>query len=223
MLYQHPNFDHFSSMPKCRFVPAPADSVLPDGFMCTTNLPTYVHIEKGWVLAKKPRMDSHLVWVPEEEMVYTKEFRCIRKGDLVAVAEAEDGTEGVLVWEHAFAKEESAEEAFGFMRSDVSREKPIDYESILELFRKNRGKNGYIIWVIGPALVHARGREAMKWMINNDYVHAVLTGKALSRQREQQNHHISLRFSYRNGTCKALAYAPYRKISTFDFIRSQIG
>ena len=180
MSYQHPNFDRFLEMPKCRFAPAPADGVLPDGFMCTTNFPTYVYVENGWILAKNPRMDSHLVWVPEEKTVYTREFRCIRKGDQIAIAEAEDGTEGVLVWEHAFAKEAEKKEAFGFMRSAVSREKPIDYSAILDTFRKNRGDKGYIIWVIGPALVHARGREAMEWMINNGYAHAVLTGNAVA-------------------------------------------
>jgi len=180
MPYQHPNFDRFSAMPKCTFIPAPEDHVLPDGFMCTTNFPTYVHTEQGWMLAKNPRMDSHLVWVPEEETVYTKEFRCIRKGDRVAVAEAEDGTEGVLVWEHAFQQEIEEEEAFGFMRSEVSREKPIDYSAILDTFRRNRDEKGYIIWVIGPALVHARGREAMEWIIKNGYAHAVLTGNAVA-------------------------------------------
>jgi len=66
------------------------------------------------------------------------------------------------------------------MRSEVSREKPIDYTAILREFRKNKGNNGYIIWVIGPALVHARGREAMEWMINHGYAHAVLTGNAVA-------------------------------------------
>ena len=181
MKYQHPNFDRFSAMPLCEFLPAPADSVLPDGFMCTTNFPTYVHTSAGWLLASHPRMDAHLVWNPQSKMVETKEFRTIRKGELVAIASAEDGSEGVLVWEKGFAQNKAhSAEAFGFMRSEVSREKPIDYSAILREFRKNQGENGYIIWVIGPALVHARGREAMEWMINNGYAHAVLTGNAVA-------------------------------------------
>ena len=181
MQYQEPNFDLLSDFPQCSFEQAPKDCVLPEGFMCTTNFPTYVHTSKGWMLAQQPRMDAHLVWVPEEQKVYTREFRCIRKGDWVAVAEKEDGSEGVFVWEHGFPSEqEESEEAFGFMRSEVSREKPIDYTAILREFRKNKGENGYIIWVIGPALVHARGREAMEWMVNHGYAHAVLTGNAVA-------------------------------------------
>jgi lysine-ketoglutarate reductase/saccharopine dehydrogenase-like protein (TIGR00300 family) len=181
MNYQHPNFDRFSTMPLCSFAPAPADTILPNGFMCTTNFPTYVHTEEGWLLADQPRMDAHLIWDSQEKKVYTKEFRTIKKGELVAIASVEDGTEGVLVWEKGFAsEEEESEEAFGFMRSDVSREKPINYSSILQEFRKNRRDEGYIIWVIGPALVHARGREAMEWMIHNGYAHAILTGNAVA-------------------------------------------
>ena len=40
--------------------------------------------------------------------------------------------------------------------------------------------DGYIIWVIGPALVHARGREAMEWLIRHGYAHCVLAGNAVA-------------------------------------------
>ena len=49
-------------------------------------------------------------------------------------------------------------EAFSFMASEVSREKPVNYEAIFDKFVENRGASGFILWVIGPALVHARGR-----------------------------------------------------------------
>ena len=181
MRYKEPDFDRLKDFPLCQFVAAPADCVLPDGFMCTTNFPTYVHTAHGWILAQQPRMDAHLIWNEENNTVVTKEFRCISKGDLVAVAQKEDGSEGVFVWEHAFSSEEKeSEEGFSFMRSEVSREKPIDYDAILEAFRENSGDKGHIIWVIGPALVHARGRGAMEWLIQNDYVHSVLTGNAVA-------------------------------------------
>jgi hypothetical protein len=44
---------------------------------------------------------------------------------------------------------------------------------------QNRGTLGRIVWVIGPALVHARGREALVWMIRNGFAHAILTGNAV--------------------------------------------
>ena len=38
---------------------------------------------------------------------------------------------------------------------------------------------GTILWVIGPALVHARGRIAMEWLIHNGYCHGLITGNAV--------------------------------------------
>jgi hypothetical protein len=183
-MYREPDFSKpsLAAAPECRFVPAPADTVLPDGFMSTTNFPTYVKIGGRWRMPERPRMDSHLVWDPAAERLAVQEFRLIRQGDLVAVATAEDGSEGVLVWDRGFLGETDdthVEEAFAFMSSEVSREKPVNYEAIFREFVKNRGANGTILWVIGPALVHARGRIAMEWLIHNGYCHGLITGNAV--------------------------------------------
>lgn len=183
MSYRHPDFAALglSGAPECRFEPAPQDQTLPDGFMSTTNFPTYVHVGGDWRMPEMPRMDSHLIWDPTTGRLQVKEFRLVKKGDLVAVATAEDGSEGVLVWTRGFEDESDVTgvEAFSFMASEVSREKPVNYEAIFDLFRENRAHQGYILWVIGPALVHARGREAMEWVIRNGYAHCVLTGNAV--------------------------------------------
>ena len=100
----------------------------------------------------------------------------------MAVAVAEDGSEGVLVWDRGFLAEVDdtlIPEAFAFMSSEVSREKPVNYDAIFREFVKNRGPKGYILWVIGPALVHARGRIAMEWLIHNGYCHGLITGNAV--------------------------------------------
>lgn len=183
-MYREPDFSkpHLASAPECRFEPAPADTVLPDGFMSTTNHPTYVKVGGRWRMPERPRMDSHLVWEPESERLLIKEFRLVRKGDLVAVATAEDGSEGVLVWDRGFRDEvddTELPEAFAFMSSEVSREKPVNYDAIFREFMENRGDKGYILWVIGPALVHARGRIAMEWLIHNGFCHGLITGNAV--------------------------------------------
>ncbi|HTG32952.1 MAG TPA: hypothetical protein VLB76_08460 [Thermoanaerobaculia bacterium] len=183
-MYREPNFSKpsLANAPECRFEPAPADTVLPDGFMSTTNFPTYVKVGGKWRMPERPRMDSHLVWDPATERLAVKEFRLVGKGDLVAVATSEDGSEGVLVWDRGFLAEVDdtlAPEAFAFMSSEVSREKPVNYDAIFREFIKNRGPKGYILWVIGPALVHARGRIAMEWLIHNGYCHGLITGNAV--------------------------------------------
>lgn len=95
-MYREPDFTQLqlASAPDCRFEPAPADGVLPDGFMSTTNHPTYVKVTGRWRMPERPRMDSHLVYDPGEDTLVVKEFRLIRQGDLVAVAMAENGSEG---------------------------------------------------------------------------------------------------------------------------------
>jgi lysine-ketoglutarate reductase/saccharopine dehydrogenase-like protein (TIGR00300 family) len=182
-MYREPDLSlpHFAAAPDCRFTPAPADTVLPDGFMSTTNHPTYVKIAGRWRMPERPRMDSHLVWDPASERLIVKEFRLVRQGDLVATVRAEDGSEGVLVWDRGFADEvdATAAEAFSFMSSEVSREKPVNYDAILKEFERNRGDDGYILWVIGPALVHARGRQAMEWMIHHGFCHGLISGNAV--------------------------------------------
>lgn len=180
MTYCAPDFTslRLDNVPDCPFSVAPKKATLPDGFTSTTNFPTYVKINGTWRLPETPRMDSHLVYDPNTDRLIIKEFRLIEEGDLVAVAQHEDGSDGVFVWTKGFETKTTDEEAFSFMSSEVSREKPVDYGAIIQAFKDN--KEGYIIWVIGPALVHARGREAMEWLISNGYAHCVLAGNAVA-------------------------------------------
>jgi len=133
-------------------------------------------------MPERPRMDSHLVYDREADTLAVKEFRLIQKDDAVAVAVAEDGSEGVFVWDRGFVDlvdDTHEAEAFAFMASEVSREKPVNYEAIFREFLVNRGAGGFILWVIGPALVHARGRVAMEWMIHHGFCHGLVSGNAV--------------------------------------------
>jgi lysine-ketoglutarate reductase/saccharopine dehydrogenase-like protein (TIGR00300 family) len=169
-----------ANAPAARTVPAEADGVLPDGFFATTNLPTYVKGADGaWTLPREPRMDGCLVrdaagtwWV--------REGRRVKKGDLVVVGLAEDGREGVLVHAHGFEAAGAARGDFHFMSSQVSREKPIDYRLIARMLVEERERQGRVIWVTGPALVHSRARDNMVWFIRNGFVQALLAGNAVA-------------------------------------------
>src|SRR5687767_15186889 len=83
----------FAGAPEARFAPLPADGVLPEGFFSTSNLPTYVHVGGRWVAPTRPRMDC--VVVKRGDGLETVEPRRLEVGDLVAMGEAEDGTEGI--------------------------------------------------------------------------------------------------------------------------------
>lgn len=178
--FTHPDFSspRFAAAPDARFVPAPADGVLPEGFFSTTNLPTYVKVAGTWRLPREPRMDSALV-LDERGELWVREGRRVRAGERVAVGAAEDGSDGIFVYSTAFLGE-AAEGEFKFMTSDVSREKPIDYALMARVLIDERERGGYPIWVAGPALVHSRARSDMVWFIEQGFVGAFLAGNAVA-------------------------------------------
>ena len=179
MIIAPPNFNtpELTSAPDARFVTAPADGVFPENFFPTTNLPTYVKLKGQWRMPREPRMDGGLVLDGKNEL-WVREGRRVRKGQLVAVGTAEDGTEGVLVHSASFFGD--AEGGFNFMSSEVSRERPIDYAQMAKLLVEERARGGYPIWVTGPALVHSRARNDMSWFVMNGFVGALLAGNAVA-------------------------------------------
>ena len=168
----------FANFPDARFVPAPADGVLPDGFFSTTNLPTFARVKGTWIAPREPRMDSGLMLDPGGTL-WVREGRRIKRGDLVAVAEKEDGSQGIFVQMH-MVPHGADPDAFAFMSSEVSREKPIDYAHMARLLIDEKERGGYPVWVTGPALVHSRARNDMSWFIQNGYVGALLAGNAVA-------------------------------------------
>ena len=168
----------FANFPDARFLAAPADGVLPDGFFSTTNLPTFVRLHGEWVAPREPRMDSGLV-LDRNGVVWVREGRRIERGDLVAVGEKEDGSQGIYV-QTQLVPAGPHDDAFAFMSSEVSREKPIDYALMATLLIEQKEHGGYPIWVTGPALVHSRARTDMSWFIANGYVGALLAGNAVA-------------------------------------------
>ena len=168
-----------SGAPDARFTPAPADGVLPDGFFATTNLPTYVKLPSGWRRPRLPRMDCVIVQTTGDDLV-TTEPRRVRKADKVAVGAAEDGSEGIFVHVEGFLGGTHSPNEFRFMATEVSRERPVDYSVLAQLLGEEKERGGMVLWVIGPALVHARAREDMIWFIDNGYVHVLLGGNAVA-------------------------------------------
>ena len=178
--FSPPDFSdpRFAAFPDARFVPAPADGVLPDGFFSTTNLPTFVRVDGTWVAPREPRMASAII-KDRDGVLWVREGRRLAKGDLVAVGDKEDGTDGIFVQTHMVPHGADAD-AFAFMSSEVSREKPIDYAHMARLLIEEKERGGYPVWVTGPALVHSRARADMSWFIANGYVGALLAGNAVA-------------------------------------------
>src|SRR5882724_13678934 len=146
----------FAGAPAARFEPLPADGVLPEGFFSTSNLPTYLHVDGRWIAPTRPRMDC--VVVKRGGDLETIEPRRLGKGELVAMGEAEDGTEGIVVHAQGFLGGCHGPNEFRFMSTEVSRERPVNYEELAARLGEEKRRNGYLVWVVGPALVHSRAR-----------------------------------------------------------------
>ncbi len=178
--YSEPDFTKapFRDAPEARFEPMPADGVLPEGFFSTSNLPTYVRVGGRWITPSRPRMDCVIVRRPDG--LEAIEPRRLRKGDAIVMGEAEDGTEGVVVYTEGFLGGSHSANEFQFMGTEVSREKPVNYEELAERLEAERRAGGYVVWVAGPALVHSRARNDFEWFIRNGYVQAALMGNAVA-------------------------------------------
>jgi lysine-ketoglutarate reductase/saccharopine dehydrogenase-like protein (TIGR00300 family) len=181
--YRRPDFDQprLQEAPEARFQPAPADGVLPEGFFSTTNLPTYVKLDGEWRLPRLPRMDSAIVRDPDG-WPRVVEARYVKAGEEVAMGLAEDGSEGILVDAIGLLGHHQAEgeDEFKFMSSDVSREKPTDYAEMARLLVHERERGGHVVWVVGPAVLHSRGRDSLRWFIEHGFVHVLFGGNAVA-------------------------------------------
>lgn len=179
--YRPPDFTSgpLRDAPDATFVPMPSDGVLPDGFFSTTNLPTYVRVQGQWHRPSAPRMDCVIALEPSGRLV-AREPRQLSRGTPVAMGEAEDGSQGIYVHTEGFLGGTHSANEFRFMAAPVSRERPVDYRHLARLLTEERKRGGYIVWVAGPALVHARAREDLIWFIEHGFVSAFLGGNAIA-------------------------------------------
>ncbi|MBX7115929.1 MAG: hypothetical protein K1X64_16490 [Myxococcaceae bacterium] len=177
-VYQPPDFTPLAAVPDARFAPAPANGVLPDGFFSTSNLPTFVKRNGRWSMPAAPRMDGVLVLRGSE--LITVEARAVRAGEQVAVAEHEDGSQGIFVHHGAFTSPGASGPGFRFMSTPVSREKPMQYAALAQALKTQRAHGGYLVWSFGPAVVHSRARQDVQWLIENGFVQAMLGGNAVA-------------------------------------------
>ncbi|HEU5357928.1 MAG TPA: hypothetical protein VFU45_02320 [Gemmatimonadales bacterium] len=178
--YKLPDFTRppLATAPEATFAPLPSDGVLPEGFFSTSNLPTYVKVGGKWLAPSRPRMDG--VIVRRGDAIETTEPRSLKRGDQVAMGMAEDGSEGIFVHTDGFLAGAHGANEFRFMSTEVSRERPVNYEELASRIGEEARGGGYLIWVAGPALVHSRARADFEWFIRNGYVQAVMAGNAVA-------------------------------------------
>ena len=177
--YFPPDLSALSGAPEVKLCPAPADGVAPEGYHAMSIFPEYFKIGGTWHLASESRMDCVAVW--EDGRVAVREFRRLRRGDLVAVGRTEQGEKGILVHPDGFREQRREGDLFAF-RQGRSRETAFsrDYDELYELLRHERD-HGKVVWVMGPAFAFDHdARDAFARLVEGGYVHAVLAGNALA-------------------------------------------
>ena len=179
--YTAPDFSEelFVNAPEARIEPAPRDAVAPEGYHAMSIYPEYFHIDGKWLLAEESRMDCVAVY--ENGRVYVREFRLLKKGDLVICGRTEDASDGIFVWPYGFESREKLQETFAF-RQGRSRETAFsrDYDEIYQLLKYEK-EHGNILWVLGPAFAFdSDSREAFSKIIAGGYCDALLAGNALA-------------------------------------------
>lgn len=180
--YSEPNFskEPFKNAPSIKTVSVEIEGVAPDNYHATTIFPEYFKIDEHWVLAKDSRMDCVVV-VDENNEIETKEFRRLNIGDKVVIGRTEDASDGIYVHTGGFKDYEGTSEIFAF-RTGRSRETSYsrDYDSLYDLLKYEKD-NGYIVWVLGPAVVFdSDSRKAMVSLIEHGFVDVVFAGNALA-------------------------------------------
>lgn len=179
--YNKPNFneDIFKKSENAEFKKASADGILPDEFHATSIFPEYIKIDDDWKLIKKSRMDCCIVVKDGEP--FAVEQRNIKKDDLIVLGRKDDATLGIYLHATGFLDKEKGFDDFAF-RTSRTRETSysMDYDSLYDLLKYEKD-NGYIVWVLGPAVAFDYdSRYAMQKLIENGYVEHILAGNALA-------------------------------------------
>ncbi len=164
----------------CRIDRAPADGVLPDDFYATTHLPTQIRLNGRWLDVDRIEMDLAIEVNEAGSVVQAVPMGDVRRGDQVVV-----GREGVRIIPLQRPQER---DVFGFMESQVSAERPhghiiADIAARMRQLREGRKQgraDSHVLLAGGPAIIHAGGREALTWLIEQRFIHILFCGNALA-------------------------------------------
>lgn len=178
--------------------PSPVEGVFPDGFYSTTNLETYVRLGGEDIRVENEAMDLGIAMDVESKRAFTIPMNEAKKGQRFVV-----GTEGVTVVPLQRGEARGGREGFGFMKSEVSVEKPRR-KALQELAASlkechERGEKNLL--VLGPAVVHSGASESVAKLIRQGIFDVLFGGNAVATHDiERQLYGTSLGISLKDGT-----------------------
>ncbi len=155
--------------------PAEADRVVPDDFYSTTNHRTYVRYGDQWLEIAKQRMDGVIVISPEKNYAECRKLRDVRHNELIVC-----GVHGIKIQPEF---KERDRHGFAFMANDISSERRAETSviRIAEMMKRIKAsKEGRIVFVAGPVVIHTGGVNAFSEIIRKGYVDSLLSGNAIA-------------------------------------------
>jgi lysine-ketoglutarate reductase/saccharopine dehydrogenase-like protein (TIGR00300 family) len=160
---------------------ADADGSFPSGFYSTTNLETEVRVDGRWILVRRPEMDCGIVL--ENGRARTIPMSEVRRGMRIVL-----GGLGIRVSSPTKPHPEERQ-AFEFMSSDISSEKPkaLLVDQVAARMREVKEDGRRILWVIGPALVHTGSAPDLCALIRAGYVDALFSGNGVAAHDVESN------------------------------------
>ena len=164
--------------------------VAPDDFYSTTIYPTQVRLGAGWVPVQDQRMDGVIVVNQDGDgpVARCRLFRHLQTGDRVVT-----GSAGIRTVRDPGKRDDRsafpAEREFAFMGAGVSSERRVEValDRISWEMQRIRERNGRIVVVAGPVVVHTGGAEHLAWLVRNGYVQALLGGNGVATHDIEQS------------------------------------
>ncbi|MBX3444085.1 MAG: TIGR00300 family protein [Planctomyces sp.] len=166
----------------CDLQPADMTGAFPEGFYCSTNEDTEIRINGAWIPIEGQEMDCGVVVDASRTRARCVPMADVRQGELVVI-----GRQGTRV--RPVERDRTRHDAFGFMNSTVSSEKPknVTVREIAAAMRAARDGQGRILIVAGPAVVHTGSRDLFSWLVEEGYVNVLFAGNALATHDIEQS------------------------------------
>ena len=156
--------------------------VAPEDFYVSTIYPSEVRLAGRWWPVTRQRMDAALVVRPSSngtDVAFAVECRLLRDlrvGERVVV-----GVEGLRTVRSRPSRE-ARDHDFGFMGAGVSSERRVELvvEQIAWEWFRLRQRQGRVVVVAGPVVIHTGGGGHLAWLVREGYVQALLGGNAIA-------------------------------------------
>ncbi len=168
----------------CLLEPADIKGTFPERFYATTNQDTEIRIDGDWITVQKQEMDCGVRVNLKDKSAECVPMSDVEVGDLIVI-----GRPGTRVKPIDRDRAHGSHDAFSFMNSTVSSEKPkgVTVREIAAAMRKAKLGDGKILLVAGPAVVHTGSREHFSWLVKNGYVNVLFAGNALATHDIEQS------------------------------------